>query len=51
MTNAVVVHLDEGGDLNQKSFDSIDAAHKYIETIEWKAIMVTGENILTIDRT
>ena len=51
MTQAVVIHLDEDNDLYTESFDSIDEVHIFLETLEWKAILVTGDNLLTIDRT
>lgn len=52
MTKAIVIHMSEGGDLYQKSFDDIEEAREFLdEILEWKAFLITGNNLTAFDRT
>ena len=48
---AVVIHLDDGGDLRKREFADEEDAKEFLEEMEWKACLITGSDLKVVDRT
>ncbi len=51
MTKAVVINIDGNSDLVQTKFEDVEEARKFVKEMEWKAFLIIGDNLFTIDHT